>query len=185
VLHAVARDVSAQKRESERLVRMAESDPLTGAVNRSRLEQAVLDAIACSERSGTAFAVLFADLDQFKALNDRLGHAAGDKALQEVARRLREHVRASDVVARVGGDEFAVVLEGVKSREAAEEVAAKLIRAIGEPMHTVPSAPRVGVSIGVALWPEDGSSAASLLQMADRAMYRMKRDPTGSAADAA
>ena len=185
VLHAVARDVGAQKRESERLVRMAESDPLTGAVNRSRLEQAVLDAIACSERSGTAFAVLFVDLDQFKSLNDRLGHAAGDKALQEVARRLREHVRASDVVARVGGDEFALVLEGVKSRAAAEEVAAKLIRAIGEPMQPVPSAPRVGVSIGVALWPEDGSSASTLLQMADRAMYRMKRDPTGSAADAA
>ena len=185
VLHAVARDVSAQKRESERLLRMAESDPLTGAANRSRLEQAVLDAIACSERSGTAFAVLFADLDQFKALNDRLGHAAGDKALQEVARRLRQHVRASDVVARVGGDEFAVVLEGVKSRQAAEEVAVKLIRALGEPMQTVPSAPRVGVSIGVALWPEDGSSAATLLQLADRAMYQMKRAPTGVAAGAA
>jgi diguanylate cyclase (GGDEF)-like protein len=185
VLHAVARDVSAQKRESERLVRMAESDPLTGTANRSRLEQAVLDAIACSEQSGTVFAVLFADLDQFKALNDRLGHAAGDKALQEVARRLREHVRASDVVARVGGDEFAVVLEGVKSREAAEEVAAKLIREIGEPMQTVTSAPRVGVSIGVALWPEDGSSAAMLLQRADRAMYRMKRDAKDSVAGAA
>lgn len=185
VLHAVARDVSAQKLESERLLRMAESDPLTGAANRSRLEQAVLDAIACSERNGTAFAVLFADLDHFKALNDRLGHAAGDKALQEVARRMREHVRASDVVARVGGDEFAVVLQGVKNREMAAEVAEKLMRAIAEPMQTVPSAPQVGVSIGVGLWPEDGRSAATLLQAADRAMYRVKRNVPGSSADAA
>ncbi len=176
VLHAVARDVTAQRHEAERLVRLTESDPLTGAANRLRLEQAVLEAVARAEHSGQPFAVLFADLNQFKAINDRLGHAAGDQALKEVARRMREHVRASDVVARVGGDEFAVVLEGVRSRAIAEEVAAKLVRAIVEPMHALPSAPRVGASIGVALWSEDGGSASELLQAADRAMYRVKRD---------
>jgi diguanylate cyclase (GGDEF)-like protein/PAS domain S-box-containing protein len=185
VLHAVARDVTAQRREAERLVRLAESDPLTGAANRSRLEQAVVEAMARAEQSGEPFAVLFADLNHFKALNDRLGHAAGDQALQEVARRMRDHVRASDVVARVGGDEFAVVLEGVKTRETAEDVAAKLVRAIVQPMHGLPSAPRLGVSIGVALWPEDGGSTAELLEFADRAMYRVKRDVPASAADAA
>ncbi len=184
VLHAVARDVSAQKQEAERLLRLAESDALTGTANRSRLEQAVLEAIARGARAGQAFAVLFADLDQFKAINDRLGHAAGDQALQEVARRMRDHVRATDVVARVGGDEFAVVLEGVKTREAAEDVAAKLVRAIVQPMQALPSAPSVGVSIGVALWPEDGDSAAALLQTADRAMYRRKHGAE-PAADAA
>ncbi|HVP61539.1 MAG TPA: PAS domain S-box protein [Myxococcaceae bacterium] len=183
VLHAVARDVTAQRHDAERLARLAESDPLTGAANRSRLEQAVLEAIARAERSGQPFGVLFADLNQFKAINDRLGHAAGDQALKEVARRMREHLRSSDVVARVGGDEFAVVLEGVRSRAMAEEVAAKLVRAIVEPMHVLPSAPRVGVSIGVALWPEDGASTPELLQFADRAMYRVKRD-AASAADA-
>jgi len=183
MIHAVARDVSAQKREAERLVRLAESDPLTGTANRSRLEQAVLEAVGRAERTGQPFAVLFADLNHFKAINDRLGHAAGDRALQEVARRMREQLRASDVVARVGGDEFAVVLEGVRTREAVEEVAAKLVRAIVEPMEVLSSAPRVGVSIGIALWPEDGRSAASLLVTADRAMYRNKRDV--SAADAA
>jgi len=176
VLHAVARDVTAQKHEADRLVRLAESDALTGTANRSRLEQAVLEAVARAERSGQPFAVLFADLDQFKAINDQLGHAAGDQALQEVARRMRSHLRANDLVARVGGDEFAVLLEGVRSRETAEEVAGKLVRAIVEPIGGLSTSPRVGVSIGVAMWPEDGSSAASLLQSADEAMYRMKRD---------
>lgn len=185
VLHAVARDVTAQRREAERLVRLAESDPLTGAANRNRLEQAVLEATARAEQGGQPFGVLFADLNQFKALNDQLGHAAGDEALREVARRLRDHLRATDVVARVGGDEFAVVLEGVKTREMAEEVAAKLVRAVVQPMTGLPSAPRLGVSIGVAMWPDDGRSAAELLQAADRAMYRVKREESPSAADAA
>jgi diguanylate cyclase (GGDEF)-like protein/PAS domain S-box-containing protein len=185
VLHAVARDVTVEKREAERLLRLAESDPLTGAANRSRLEQAVVEAIARAERSGQAFGVLFADLDQFKALNDRLGHAAGDQALREVAGRIREHVRATDVVARVGGDEFAVVLEGVRTREMAQEVAAKLMRAIVDPITTLPSAPKLGVSIGVAMWPDDGGCIADLLQSADRAMYRVKRDESPTNVDAA
>jgi diguanylate cyclase (GGDEF)-like protein/PAS domain S-box-containing protein len=180
VLHAVARDVTAQKHEAERLVRLAESDALTGTANPSRLEQSVVEAVARAERSGQPFAVLFADLDQFKSINDRLGHAAGDRALQEVARRMRTHLRASDVVARVGGDEFAVLLEGVRSRETAQEVAGKLSRAIVEPIGGLSTAPRVGVSIGIAMWPEDGSSASSLLQSADRAMYRVKRDVAAS-----
>ena len=184
-LHAVARDVTAQKGEAERLLRLAESDPLTGAANRSRLEQAVVEAIARAERSGQPFGVLFADLDQFKALNDRLGHAAGDQALQEVARRIRDHVRSSDVVARVGGDEFAVVLEGVKTREIAQDVAAKLVRAIVQPIPSLPSAPQLGVSIGVAMWPDDGGSTAELLQSADRAMYRVKREESDERSDAA
>ncbi len=185
VLHAVARDVSAQKRESERLVRMAESDPLTGAANRSRLQQAVLDAIACSERSGTAFAVLFADPGPVqgaqrppRSRRGRQGPPGGRPAVAPA--RAGERRRGP-----CRGRRVRVVLEGVKSRQAAEEVAVKLIRALGEPMQTVPSAPRVGVSIGVALWPEDGSSAATLLQLADRAMYQMKRAPTGVAAGAA
>lgn len=101
-----------------------------------------------------------------------------------MARRIQEHVRSSDVVARVGGDEFAVVLEGVKTREMAQEVAAKLVRKIVEPISALPSAPKLGVSIGVALWPDDGGSIAELLQSADRAMDRVKRDepPTVDAA---
>jgi diguanylate cyclase (GGDEF)-like protein len=89
------------------------------------------------------------------------------------------------VVARIGGDEFAIVLEGVKSREIAEEVAAKLVRAIADPATVLPSAPQLGVSIGVAMWPDDGGSIAELLQAADRAMYRAKRVESDEQIDAA
>jgi PAS domain S-box-containing protein len=134
VLHAVARDVTAQRHEAERLVRLAESDALTGAANRSRLEQAVLESIARAEHTGQPFGVLFADLNQFKAINDRLGHAAGDQALKEVARRMREHLGQT-----TSWPGWAVTssrwCSRVKSRAIAEDLAAKLVRAIIEPMH--------------------------------------------------
>ena len=150
-------------------------DPLTGLANRALLVEALGGALARMTRSGRRPAVMFLDLDGFKAVNDAYGHETGDDLLMEVARRVVECVRTSDVVARFGGDEFVVVLEDVTDVAVVHRIADRILRRLAETMLLPNAAVRIGVSIGVTLARADTTSADELLAEADAAMYRAKR----------
>jgi diguanylate cyclase (GGDEF)-like protein/PAS domain S-box-containing protein len=183
---AFLHDISARKQAEAQREHDIRHDPLTGLLNRRALEEVLPQAQARSQRHGIGFAVLFIDLDGFKAVNDRLGHDAGDAVLREVARRLRAAVRQNDSVVRLAGDEFIVVLEGQPyTMEKARVVGAKLIAALAQPVATgdVGSAEtvQVGASIGIAMHgPGDASAPAELLREADRQMYLAKEAGRGS-----
>lgn len=169
---AIAIDRAQLKAE---LLRAARYDELTGLANRRLVHDRICSALARAARSRGSFALLYVDLDKFKQVNDTLGHACGDRLLQEVARRLQHAVRASDTVGRLGGDEFVVLLEEVGTRAAAEALAQKLRREIAQPLELGGSTVRVAASIGIALYPADGDGLDPLLAHADQAMYADKR----------
>lgn len=156
----------------------ANYDALTGLPNRGLLDDRLVGALAAARRGGTKVAVLFLDLDKFKPVNDTLGHAVGDLLLQEVANSLRNSVRETDTVARIGGDEFVAVLTNVHDRSDAERVAEKIIARLSHPFtlraHTVD----IGCSIGIAIYPDDDSELTGLLEKADTVMYQVKKDST-------
>ncbi len=155
-------------------------DHLTGLPNRILLEQRIDSAVARGLRQGHGVAVLYLDLDGFKHVNDSLGHEGGDLLLGQVAQRLRSLVREVDTVARISGDEFAVVQSMVETPAAATRLCNRLVRALAEPFFVCGSAIRIGVSIGVALAPRDGREPAQLLRFADRALYRAKASGRGT-----
>ena len=156
------------------VLHLAQHDALTGLANRCLLRQRIDDAIARARASGTAAAVIFVDLDRFKAVNDAYGHAAGDQLLQVVATRLRSCVRLDDTVARLGGDEFVIVLADVDDAGGVERVVRKLLDAVGRPVALVGGTAGVSASVGVARFPNDGADAEALLRRADQAMYGAK-----------
>lgn len=149
-------------------------DPLTGLPNRDLLFDRIGHAMAEARRAGELHCGYFLDLDGFKAVNDRLGHEAGDEVLREVARRLRSAVRASDTVARIGGDEFFVLALDIGDRETACALARKLLDLVAAPMPGLPADLPLGTSIGLCLFPYDGMSVSGLIHRADEAMYRVK-----------
>lgn len=159
---------------ARQLFYLATHDRLTGLANRWLLEERLRHAIARARRTGVAGALLFLDLDGFKAINDRHGHEVGDRMLVMAAERLVQSVRASDTVARWGGDEFAVILEGVGSREVAHEKGRRLVQRLAEPAEVEAAPAGLRASVGVALFPDDGEDASTLLAQADRRMYRAK-----------
>ncbi|WP_448639799.1 diguanylate cyclase domain-containing protein [Geodermatophilus sp. URMC 63] len=162
-----------------RIQELAYTDPLTGLPNRRRLEEQVESAIWEARARGDALALLFVDLDGFKEVNDRLGHAAGDELLQVVARRLRDRVRRRDLVARLGGDEFLVALPDLSPETAAAEagrVAEELAASIRRPVSLRGTEVGVGASIGVSVCPADGDAFADLLHAADLRMYDRKAE---------
>ena len=174
-------DISERKRaelalqESVALLRHhAHSDPLTGLPNRLQFEEKLREAVASADRHGRPFAVLFLDLDGFKAINDDLGHASGDIVLIAVARRLRRSLRASDVLARLHGDEFVVILPEMSEPHEAGSLAQKLLGIVSTPIDVAGTTVRVEASIGVALYPNDGANPRTLLRAADAAMYQAK-----------
>jgi diguanylate cyclase (GGDEF)-like protein/PAS domain S-box-containing protein len=172
-----------------RLAHDAQHDGLTGLPNRVRLEERLERALLAARRNGGRLAVMFLDLDGFKEVNDRHGHAVGDAALRQIAERLQEQLRPQDMLARLGGDEFVVLIDdldhGASEEQgdagdvlpeavAAAELAARLLQALGEPIDVSGEPLRLSLSIGVTLFPEDGSDAVTLQRRADAAMYRAK-----------
>ncbi|WP_169064262.1 diguanylate cyclase domain-containing protein [Geodermatophilus dictyosporus] len=161
-----------------RIQELAYTDPLTGLLNRRRLEEQVEAAVWETRARGDALGLLFVDLDGFKAVNDRFGHAAGDELLQVVARRLRDRVRRRDLVARLGGDEFLVALPDLSPETAADEaarVADELAASLGRPVALRGTEVTVGASVGVSVCPADGVVFADLLHAADLRMYERKQ----------
>lgn len=169
-------DVSKFKAYEERLEHLAHHDSLTNLPNRAMFECHVNTAISRSKRNGKPFALMFLDLDQFKAVNDSLGHRAGDELLRSVAKRLSESLRGTDVVARLGGDEFGMLLGDLTSSTDAARVAEKVLTALSTP-HLQPSYELfTSASVGLAIYPDDGEEPLTLLKNADAAMYLAKKE---------
>ena len=168
-------DFSKTVEAQEELQRMASYDVLTGLPNRSLLRSQLEQAIRAAGRIGDVVAVLFIDLDQFKQVNDTLGHASGDELLKMVALRLKGVCRKEDMLGRLGGDEFLIIGQHIRSRGGASTLAAKLIQALDTPFDLEGHKMYVGGSIGISTFPDDGEDASSLIRNADVAMYHAKR----------
>lgn len=177
---AVFSDITSRKQTEERLNYQANHDPLTTLPNRTLFHERLTRALARSHRNRLPVALLFLDLDHFKEVNDGCGHLTGDKLLQEVGERLVSCTRQGDTVARMGGDEFTLILEDIADFRDAAVVAQKILRSLGAPF--VIGDYRVGVttSIGISLYPADGNDIQSLLRTADEAMYRAKKQGKNS-----
>jgi len=167
-------DIREQKATEERIRRIAYHDALTGLPNRLHLSAALEQALSQAQRHATEVALLFIDMDRFKLINDTLGHPVGDELLVEVAQRLRACVRDSDIVARLGGDEFVVAITGLQEDLGAASVASKILAALGQPYAIANRALHSSPSIGISIYPTDGSDAATLMKHADAAMYHAK-----------
>ncbi|MDO9244486.1 MAG: PAS domain S-box protein, partial [Rhodocyclaceae bacterium] len=168
-------DITERKRAEERIHYLAYYDDLTGLPNRSLLNKLIDQALVEARRNRLHGAVLFIDLNRFKPINDSLGHDVGDRLLKQVGERLRDAVRAEDVVARMGGDEFVVGLFDITRREHAAVVAQKLLAALDPPFWVEEHELKAGAAIGISIYPRDGFDTESLLRMADIAMYRAKQ----------
>ena len=168
------RDVTQRKAAEQQIEYQAYHDALTGLANRRLFQEHLSLALALAQRRNSVVAVLFLDLDHFKVVNDSLGHSVGDELLREVAQRLKAVVRDGDTVARVGGDEFTIVLQELSRRDGAAAVAQKVLRTVAEPFEVQGHRLYVTTSIGITLFPDDGEDAETLLRNADTAMYRAK-----------
>jgi diguanylate cyclase (GGDEF)-like protein/PAS domain S-box-containing protein len=173
---AIQHDVTASSEAREAIERLAFHDSLTGLPNRVSFLESLGRAIARAGTEHRMLALLYLDLDDFKPVNDAMGHAAGDALLIAVAERLRGAVRKTDTVARLGGDEFAVLLTDVGHPDVAGALAGKLVDRIGQPYMLDRRRISVGASIGISLYPRDGATIDELLRHADAAMYAAKAD---------
>jgi len=174
-LIATGRDVTDRVHSEHRLKHIAEHDALTGLLNRGLFLDRLAQLIKYSGRRQCGFALAIIDVDRFKAINDSLGHPAGDTLLQEVAHRLQRCIRDADTLARLGGDEFGLILVDVADRRAAAKVAAKIIAAFQTPLRIEQRPIRAAVSLGACLYPQDGADESELLRCADAAMYCAKK----------
>jgi diguanylate cyclase (GGDEF)-like protein/PAS domain S-box-containing protein len=175
-VYALTQDMSRIKAVERQLIELARLDALTGIANRRKFEEVLQQAMARSQRLARPMALAYLDIDNFKAINDSLGHGAGDEVLKEFASRLIQAVRAVDLVARLAGDEFIIVLENVDRGGEAALLAAKIVAAVRTPFAVAGSPMQVTTSIGVALYQGEGDSQSSLIARADRALYQAKRN---------
>jgi len=167
-------DVTNERKLTEQIRYQATHDPVTQLPNRTLLQDRLQQAIARVQRSSHYVAVLFTDLDDFKKINDSLGHAAGDTLIRVVAARLNESVRYEDTVGRVGGDEFVIIIENLQDQAPALQVADKLVAAVREPQSIAGHEVYVTTSVGISFFPKDGENTEDLLRNADIAMYCAK-----------
>jgi diguanylate cyclase (GGDEF)-like protein len=171
----VLTDSTVRRLQEDRLWTMGHHDSLTSLPNRKLFMDRCEQAVNLAKRHGAWAAVLWIDLDAFKAVNDTLGHAAGDALLQQVSQRLKARTRDSDTLARIGGDEFAVVMAEVKSADAVLQVAKQLVASLNDPFDLPQGVAHISCSIGVAMYPADADTVETLMQSADMAMYQAKR----------
>jgi diguanylate cyclase (GGDEF)-like protein/PAS domain S-box-containing protein len=176
----ILRDLTEQQRAQARIHRLAHHDPLTGLENRHALGMRLERQLAQARRTGQPLAVLFIDLDHFKKINDSLGHQAGDELLTGAAARMKDLLRDVDTLARLGGDEFIIVLGGPLSPDSVSAVAVRLVESLQQPYRLAGTTAHSGASVGVALFPEDGTDPDTLLRHADMAMYAAKREGRGN-----
>lgn len=168
-------DITEAKHAEKELNFRANHDPLSGLPNRSFMLFHLQQAIARAQRNGSCVAVMMCDLDGFKNVNDSLGHAAGDQLIVQVAEKIRGSIRAPDVVSRVGGDEFTIVLEDIRDDQNVIPIAQKILQSLATPFHLNGHHASIGMSIGICCYPMDGETAEQLLENADQAMYRAKQ----------
>ncbi|WP_217431234.1 sensor domain-containing diguanylate cyclase [Duganella vulcania] len=175
-IYTLTHDTTRMKEIEERLTQLARIDTLTGIANRLMFEEILQLALVRAKRNRRSLALAYLDVDNFKIINDTLGHGAGDVVLKEFASRLVGNVRASDTVARLAGDEFVIVLEQVHGHGEAERLAAKIIDAVRRPFHIAGRTMRITTSIGIALQQHDAETPAELVARADSALYAAKRN---------
>ncbi len=173
---ALQHDITQEKQRSQQELHRANHDALTGLACRARFLALQQCAIAAAARTGGLVGVLFLDLDGFKAINDTFGHHTGDTVLRAVAERLQRAVRATDTVARFGGDEFVILLPAIVQRCVAIQLSRKIVALLAEPIAIADGRHAVTVSAGIAFYPDHGVTGEALLAHADQAMYRAKRD---------
>lgn len=171
----VSQDISARKAREEAVRFLAYHDSLTGLPNRRLLDDRLAQAIHLAQRRDSKLAVMLIDLDDFKAVNDSLGHRAGDAVLREVAQRLALCVRKADTLARHGGDEFVIVVSDIQADADCRMVAEKVLKSLAAPLQVEGRALALGASVGISLFPGDAADGDALLRNADAAMYRAKQ----------
>ncbi|PJA33133.1 MAG: hypothetical protein CO187_02470, partial [Zetaproteobacteria bacterium CG_4_9_14_3_um_filter_53_7] len=184
-LFGTFQDITERKNAEAEIRQLAYYDAVTGLPNRTLFKEHLQVALHQAQRNGTKIAVMFLDLDNFKRINDSLGHKAGDELLEEVSRRLQQSIRTTDMaaidkpgvsghsLARLGGDEFTVMLTGIKDLHHVSVVSERILKSLSEPVMLAGNRVVVTSSIGVAIYPEDGSEIDSLLKHADAAMYQV------------
>jgi diguanylate cyclase (GGDEF)-like protein len=178
-IDGVLEDITSRKLTEEQLVHLATHDPLTGLPNRMLFEDRLAVALHSAERHNNRLAILMLDLNGFKLVNDRFGHHAGDLLLETVADRLQTALRKTDTVARVGGDEFVILLPNLNTPPGAVVVAEKCVTMIAEPVRIAGQDVTVSAAVGIAMFPNDGTDGQTLLRRADAAMYAAKREGNG------
>ncbi|MFK5937337.1 MAG: sensor domain-containing diguanylate cyclase [Sulfurimonas sp.] len=171
----VARDITAEYEAQQKLHYISNHDKLTGLVNRYSLYNTLEYIIADSARNQKTFALLYIDLDEFKSVNDTLGHVSGDILLQKVTKRVQNEIRKNDIFARIGGDEFVIILTNVES-SFISKISRNILNALKEPFKIHTNKVTISVSIGIAIYPKNGEDIDTLLNNADKAMYMIKKD---------
>ncbi|MBL6932343.1 MAG: diguanylate cyclase [Rhodospirillales bacterium] len=176
----VFHDVTERKRAEEKALHMAGHDPLTGLPNRNLMRDRLDHELIRAKRNNTKVGIMFVDLDDFKQVNDRLGHKAGDQALQHITENMKKCVRASDTVARFGGDEFVIIMPDIIDQASVTGICEKLNQSLNEIFDIDGVKVKIGASVGVTLYPDHANSAEALLELADKTMYELKNtdDPT-------
>ncbi len=167
-------DITERRRSEDRIRHRARHDGLTNLLNRDAFDELLASTIMKSTIDGSSFAVHYLDLDHFKPVNDSFGHLVGDQALTAVAQRIRHVARDEDGVARLGGDEFAVLQRSVDRADQAIGLASRIVDAMKTPIRLGDETVRIGISVGIALFPSHGATSDALLDHADRALYRVK-----------